>query len=451
MKGVKTDGIGNKIILITMLCAALGIFLFIRPKLFAPDAPPSLIDRLPNDEILGRIYLLEVARETSSMLYYHNIPFRDLLSYEFLLTQGKNFGLNLQKPGYFFGDQNGEWGAMISVTDSARIPAGILRLKEFVSINDSIIIEQKTYHFKEQNIFLFYDKTYLFAYHGDNFKNRLARVVNAEHGQTETSWQQFLGLKMFKNEKLVVFSNTEKLKQYGVKYALFAHDTDSLSFKLKGYIKADQPHRIKLKKEGLAFKETGNLQRMLNLHLDLTEFKKHPEHPFYTWVVQKGKKIGFPTELFLNTWDGDLCYQEGGTQLIDEEVVETVYDEEFNLVEEKTIRKVPVPGFAVLTSTIPPNKALINKLFAKGILTKQADKKYRFLFSPPLKLQIDPKFIKVFSGAFSPQLTASSSCSGLWNYRGTKVAFQVDSIKRMEVFGSMQFPVNRLLRRGKFF
>jgi hypothetical protein len=49
------------------------------------------------------------------MLYYNKIPFRDLLSYEFILSQGKLYGLNLQKPIYFFGKEKGDVGAIDSI------------------------------------------------------------------------------------------------------------------------------------------------------------------------------------------------------------------------------------------------------------------------------------------------------------------------------------------------
>ena len=37
----------------------------------------------------------------------------------------------------------------------------------------------------------------------------------------------------FKNEHLVIYSNWPKLKDAGIKTAIFAHDSDSLSFNLK--------------------------------------------------------------------------------------------------------------------------------------------------------------------------------------------------------------------------
>ena len=63
---MKTEGVGNKVMLIALLCAALALFLYIRPRLFAPDPPPSLLDRLPESEIVGRYNLLDIAKIESA-------------------------------------------------------------------------------------------------------------------------------------------------------------------------------------------------------------------------------------------------------------------------------------------------------------------------------------------------------------------------------------------------
>jgi hypothetical protein len=95
-------------------------------------------------------------------------------------------------------------------------------------------------------------------------------------------------------------------------------------------------------------------------------------------------------------------------------------------------------------------KDLISSLFAKGIITKQ-NSKYRFLFSPPLKITVKPDYVMAYSSDGAPDITKGAACNGLWNYKGTKVAFQIDSMNSREVFGSLEFPVNRLLRKSKFF
>jgi hypothetical protein len=91
----------KKITLIFLLAVGLATFLVLRPYIFVKHDFPRIEDRLPEADFLGRAYLLDVARETSGMMYYHKIPFRDLFSHEFILSQAKLFGLNLQKPLYF--------------------------------------------------------------------------------------------------------------------------------------------------------------------------------------------------------------------------------------------------------------------------------------------------------------------------------------------------------------
>lgn len=441
---------GNKFFLIALLCAALGLFLFIRPRLFAPDPPPTLMDRLPESEILGRFYILDVAKETSAMLFYNKVPFRDLVSSDFLLSQAKNFGLDIQRPCYFFAEQEGEWGTFLHVMDSSRVPGGIMKLKQFTELRDTTILERRMQFLPEQNIYLYYDKAYLFVYHGNHMKKRLSRAVNAQRGDIENSWQKFKSLSTFKSDRLVVFSNSKKLKKYGIEYGVFAHDSDSLSFKLKTYIRASRDLKIKMKNSGMAYEPTATTTRMLNLHLDITEFRKDKQHPLYLWIAEMGRKVGFPTDAFFDAWDGDLSFQQGGTQLIAEEVIETDYNDEFEMVETRTTKMVPVPGFAVLISVNDKSQILVSKLFSKGIINKQGNK-YRFLFSPPIKMNIMPTYLSGYSSDRSPKLSTGSSCSGIWDYRGTSVTFRVDQLKKREVYGSIEFPVNRLIRKSKFF
>jgi len=105
----------KKFSIIFILAAALGAFLFLRPYIFKKKDIPRLEDRLPDGDFIGRAYILDVARETSGMLYFNKVPFRDLFSYEFILGQGKLYGLNLQDPVYFFANEGGDWGALVHV------------------------------------------------------------------------------------------------------------------------------------------------------------------------------------------------------------------------------------------------------------------------------------------------------------------------------------------------
>ena len=435
--------------LIALLCAALALFLYIRPRLFAPDPPPSLLDRLPESEIVGRYNLLDIARETNSLMFKNKVPFREYMTYDFLLGQAKGIGLDIQKTGYFFSNGKDEWGTFVTVIDSSKIQNGLNRLEQYIDISDTIIYNRKVKKIKELGLYIFYDKNYLLVYKGSKFKRRLGKALFAHEGDIENSWEKFLKNPIFKKEDIVLYSNSPRLKKFGFDYVLFAHDSDSLNIKLKTYLHSGKNLKIKEKEAGVTFERSKQSTKALDIHLDISEFKKDPNDPLYKWVVSLGKKVSFPTTTFFEVWDGDLSFQEGGTQLIDEEFVEMSYDEEFNPLEIRKTHKVAVPAYSLLFSVNENRQKLVSALFSKGIVTKQG-KHYHFLFSPPLTLNILPKSISAYTSGRSPKIISGSTCNGLWNYKGTDIIFHLDSLKKKEVYGSLEFEVASFLKKGKF-
>ncbi len=435
--------------LIALLCAALALFLYIRPRLFAPDPPPSLLDRLPESEIVGRYNLLDIARETNSLMFKNKVPFREYMTYDFLLGQAKGIGLDIQKTGYFFSNGTDEWGTFVTVIDSSKIQNGLNRLEQYIDISDTIIYNRKVKKIKELGLYIFYDKNYLLVYKGSKFKRRLGKALFAHEGDIENSWEKFLKNPIFKKEDIVLYSNSPRLKKFGFDYVLFAHDSDSLNIKLKTYLHSGKNLKIKEKEAGVTFERSKQSTKALDIHLDISEFKKDPNDPLYKWVVSLGKKVSFPTTTFFEVWDGDLSFQEGGTQLIDEEFVEMSYDEEFNPLEIRKTHKVAVPAYSLLFSVNENRQKLVSALFSKGIVTKQG-KHYHFLFSPPLTLNILPKSISAYTSGRSPKIISGSTCNGLWNYKGTDIIFHLDSLKKKEVYGSLEFEVASFLKKGKF-
>lgn len=445
---MKTEGTGNKIMLIAMLCAALALFLYIRPKLFAPEPPPRLIDRLAEAEWIGRFRLLDAARETNSMMFKNKIPFREFMTYDFLLSQAKSFGMDVQSPGYVISNGKDEWGAYVSLLDSSRIQNGFLRLKQYYAIDDTVVYRQKVKQIKELGIYFFYQKDYMLIYHGNHINRHVGKAIFTTRGQVESSWKHFLAHSIFRNEKIVLYTNSKKLKEYGIDYALFAHDTDSLNVKLKSYLHASRDLKVKQKLNGISYERNTYSTKSLDLHLDISELKSDPSHPIYKLLAKVSKRINFPTKQFFAAWEGDLSFQEGGTQLINEEVIEMSYDEEFNPIEIRTVRQVPIKGFSLIISVNKQSNRFVSSLFAKGIVTKQG-KYYRFLFSPPLSLNIVPGSISAYTTKFPPKIVKASACSGVWNYRGTDVSFKIDSLKSREIWGSVEFNVVDFVRRSK--
>jgi hypothetical protein len=440
----------KKFSIIFILAAALGAFLFLRPYIFKKKDIPRLEDRLPDGDFIGRAYILDVARETSGMLYFNKVPFRDLFSYEFILGQGKLYGLNLQDPVYFFANEAGDWGALVHVSDSSKIMEGIERLRKFVDIEDSLYEDHRVYSYPKEKGFITYSSNYLLIYKGDSFKTVFDRVTKAKRNDLSPTWKAFLTEKQFKDEKLVIFSNWSKLKENGIKTAIFAHDSDSISFSLKAYVRNEKPLNISMKSTGLNFRAGEFVSKMLNIHLDISKLRDEPEDPLYKWIVKSGKKVSFPTKEFMDAWEGDLSFRQGGYQLVKETYIESVLDEDFNVTEVEKEKEVKVPGFSLMLSMNGNDRRLMNKLFAKGILT-QENESFRFLFSPPLKMQKRGTYYYFHSGDYVPRTEEYLANNGIWTQKGTKIQFSIDSLSKYEAFGSIYIPVDRIIRRNRFF
>lgn len=438
----------KKVLTIIILAISLAGFLYLRPYLFKKEAPPRLIDRLPSSDFLGKVNVLELARETSEMMFYNKVAYRDFTSYEFILSQSKMYGIDLQKPAYLFGNEDGNWGAIFHVSDSSKTSNGIDRIKNFVSVRDTLIFDAKIWYIPKKKAYLHYGKNYLLVYLGSNFKSILNQVLNSKIYKQRKEWRKFLSLKEFQKDNLVIYSNWEKLNRFGLETALFAHDSDSLSFNLKSYLKKKTPFYIKKKTAGIAFDRISNSEKSVEFHLNIEKLKEHPEDSLYISLIQIGKKYGLPIVEFINAWNGDLCFAEGGKHKIMEKYVTTELDEEFNVTDVEKTREVEVPGYSLLISTNNKGYIFTNRLFQKGIL-RQDEKQFRVLFSPPLNFIQTPDFISLYSGSKPPKFTLSGKNNITWTNQQTKYSFQLDSLNSQEVFGSMQIPVARLFKRNK--
>jgi hypothetical protein len=438
----------RKTITIVILAAALGAFLYYKPFMFEKPNPPRLIDRLPSADFIGKANILDLARETSGMMYYHKIPFRDFTSYEFLLGQAKMYGLNLQKQVYLFGNEGGDWGCMVEVSDSSKIGQGIERIRKFITIDDTTINGQQVFRFKKEKMYLHFERNYLFFYKGSEFKSYFTQVTKAKHLGINKNWKTFLSKKQFRNEHLVIYSNWERIQNMGIKTAMFAHDSDSLSFNLKSYFRKEQPLFIAKKEFGKGLRNIENATKSIELHLDISELRQHPDDKLYIELSKIGKSFGFPFVDFLKAWDGDLSFMEGGVQKVQETYIETELDEDFNPSEIEKTREIIVPGYSVYFTSTLYAPTFIDKLIKKGILTQEQEN-FRFLFSPLLRKKNNQKAYQFYSGQKTPKIEQSSRNQVIWTKEGTRYVFNLDSLNTYEIFGSLQIPVRRIFRKNK--
>lgn len=438
----------KKSIVIIVLALTLAGFLFFMPYLFAKKIPARIIDRLPDCDFIGQTDLLNLAKETSGMLYHFKIPFRDLGSAEFILGQGKIYGLDLQKPVYLFGNNKGDIGAMISLSDSSKTRQAIDKIRKKAVLADSSSKHIIVYYLPEIKLYLHYGQQYLLIYKGNSFRKIQKRVSESKFHSVSPLWKSYLSKKIFKKEHLVLYSEWSEIKKAGFDYVMLAHDSDSTSIEIKYYLRKNKGFNFKPNSNGLGFEGAEKADRSINIHMDVSKFKNSASDPLKSLFAKLGKKISFPTQAFFDSWSGDLSFFEGGKQMAKERIIVSELDEDFNVTEVVKYQDVTVPGYSVLLNTNEKGEIFFNQLFNKGLLRKE-EGGYRFLFSPLLKMDKKEGYYQFYSGHNAPRMIPSIDNKLNWKFKGTSYLFHLDSINRKEIFGSVRFPTQKLLKKLK--
>lgn len=450
----------RKISLIVFLAISLALFLVLRPYLFSKEEPPSLHDMLPNGDYLVQADILELAREASGMLYFHKVPFREFLSKEFLLAQAKSYGVNLQRPCYLFANEDASWGAFIEVLDSSKIFAGIDRLRRNFDLRDTTIHKQKVYVFDENELYLTYDKRYLMVYQGKDFNRIFNHVKTARKNTITPTWRFFLNETQRNYHILSIFSNSNTTKDLGIQTALFYPSLDSTHISLNAELKTTDSIPFRMKPSGQSLPDGLYTTRMLNLHLNVDYLRDHPEHKLYQYLLKKSKKISFPMHDFIQSWDGDLSFHQGGLITVKEKYIEFELDENFEAVEVEKIKVEKVAGFNLFFTTNATGKPFITRMLQSGILTKDEQRSYRLLFSPALHLKqntitnskdelVQNRHL-FYASSFPPKLKQDPVNKGVWTHKGTPFEFYIDSLTTHELFARLRFPAKKIIEKGQY-
>ncbi len=438
----------KKSLIIIVLSILLGLFLYFRTSFNGQNNGARIIDRLPDAEYIGSSSLLDLAKETSPLLYFYKIKNRDLSSVEFLLAQAKNFGLNAQEKVYFFYDESGEGGLMFHVTDSTKV---LLAIKNFNAKSpDKNKFENKnTVFFSDQLKLNFHcGADYLLLYSGKKFPEIVKRVSQAKFNQQSTLWKEYLSLKVYKNENTTVFSTSKKIKELGFDYALFSHNSDSANVYINGCLHNYKGLNPSLLKSGKGFVNSLENNRSIELHIDSKDVNTGKDFPFKALLFEQGSKISFPTAAFINAWGGEFSFSEGGKEIVKERVIVSEMDEDFNVFEVVKYNSVEVPKYSLMFNTNENGASFIKLLLKKGILRPEG-KYYRFLYSPLLKMEKNENYYLFYSGEKAPKIDQCDENKLYWEFWKTKCLFKIESMSRNDLFISAKIPANRAIEKLK--
>lgn len=433
---------------IFLLSIGLAAILIFQPwKRFRVE-PPRFYDRLPEADIIGKSSILDLSRALSSTMYYYKIPGREFLTYDFILSQGKTFGVDIQNPVFFFMDEEDweivDFGILSMVSDSSKIHLGIEKLYQLTDLHDTIILNQKVYHEERSKFYMSYGEDWLFLYHGEQFEKRFNAILNAKKNEIPPKWRDFLNSSNYATKSAAAYMSFENLKELGIASAAFSLSNDSTSITLNTVISQIDTIRFSLRETGPSYKERDFTKSLINLHLNTESQQLTNEDPLYKIGEKFAKRIGFPMESLLNAWTGNISFRQGGIQEIDEHYIESELDEDFNITEVVKSKKVKVTGFSLYLSTNSSGRSFVNRLFDKGILTKDGDK-YRLLYSPPLNMSVSDTSLALYTSRYVPKMTNDSLNQIIWTNKSTPFSFQIDSMTVKSVYGSITIPLQQII------
>ena len=435
-------------LIIIILAGGFALLLFFKPWQKEPKLPPRMEDRLPVADLIGQSDLLELSKSLSKTMFYFKLPFRDYLSPDFLLRQGKQYGVDIQKPVFFFANENmgglEDWGVLFSIRDSSKIKDGINRLKKLILIKDTTIYNTNVYVSPKYNIYTSYDHNWMLVYTGEHFKKTLGEVVFAKRNEVKPKWRSFFNQETLDRAPIVAHLHSDLLKRYGIEYAAVSLTNDSSSVIFNVQITQFDSLSFQLKPTGAIFEKQEFSRNLINLHFDIERLRKTPNDPAYKAIRSFGSKVSFPVDDLLKAWEGDIAFRQGGFHTIKEKYIEFVFDDNFNVTEVEKYHDVKVSGFSLYMSVNENGESFLRKLFNKGIINKN-EKKYRILYSPPVNLHQTDTSIFFHTGKYIPELFQDSTNSILWTINYTPVQFYIDSTDVKTVFGRIRVPLKKIV------
>ena len=439
----------RKIGIILFLAAALVALLIFKPWEREMELPPRFFDRLPEADVIGKSNIYELARSLSPTMYYYKTPLREFLTHEFILSQSKNYGLDLQKPVFFFMNQENwelnETGIMCIISDTTKLRSGFDNFVSLGNIKDTLVGGNKVYLDPQYRLFYAYGSNWLFIYKGESFQKQLDHILNAKRNEIPPRWRNFLNDTQFDDKVTVAEIHTKELKEMGVESSTLLLSNDSTSISLLSTIHSIDTLNFSMKRYGPMFKPEAYTRNLVNLHFNIERLREHPEDPLYKLIERIAKKVHFPVKEFLNSWEGDIAFRQGGYHTVKEYFVRSELDENFNITEIQWSRNVRVSGYSLFISTNANRDKLLRLLDRKGILTKE-DRKYRLLFSPPMSFIEGDDYLMFYTSSYAPNIYYDTLNTALWTHERTGYQFKIDSTGTKSIYGSVKIPLDRIIQ-----
>jgi hypothetical protein len=337
-------------------------------------------------------------------------------------------------------------GVMFEVKDSSLVQSGIRRLSSIVRFKDTLIYDHKVYTNHNSKVSIAYGSDWLLVYYGEDFKRTYHDVLFAKKNEIPPNWRSFLNKTNFEDSPLVAQWASKNLEGYGINSVDVRLQNDSSSFTLNTQVHQKDSIAIKMLSEGPVYSKQEFTRTLINMHLDVSGLQDHPDDPLIRILKDVAAKISFPLQDFMMAWQGSIAFRQGGLQTYKERYITSELDENFNITEVTKYKIIKLPGYSLYLSMNPSYKEFLDRLMAKGILTKP-DRRYRLLFSPPLALQKEDASLAIHTATYYEKPSIGSSNSVMFTHDKTEYSFYLDSLGTNTYHCRFQIPLQQLVER----
>jgi hypothetical protein len=270
-------------------------------------------------------------------------------------------------------------------------------------------------------------------------------VIHARLKSIYPRWRRFIQERLYAEKSLQMSVMSDELLQYGIESALLASSSDSMSLTLHTRITNRDTIPFTLNDSVQRFERTEFTRRLINLNLNIDRLRADKNHPLYLLLKETSQRISFPLNDFLETWNGDISYRQGGLQTIVEPYIVSELDENFNVSEVVKYKEKKISGFSLQLSLGDNRPEFIRKLYSKGILTKE-ENKVRMLYFPPMNMRSQDESVSFYTSSFQPETISDSTQSILWDFNYTPVTFTIDSLEAKTAYGKINIGLKKILK-----
>lgn len=438
----------NRILFVALLVALLiGIF-FYQPILFPKKPYPSIEDRLPDAPIIGKINLIELTDKIVPLLFKQKIAYRDFISTDFILTQAKSGGIDVQKPIYFYSTDEDEMGILMSVSDSSKVPAIISKLSSFYNLQDTIIGTHLAHKITTHNIYISYERNWMFIYKGKRFIKHYFQIKFADNTSRRKRWKDFLADKNFENHPISISFRSKATAKKGLDHIGATFEVDSNYVYLTTYLQDQNQFPLQLKEHGKGLSiDEDKSKYYADIHLSIPKKVQLEETYIYDLILPFTQKVNFPLKAFLAGWGGDLSLDIDRSIKIKESYIDTEFDDNFNAIEKEKFRWVDRRQF-IFFATAKENyyRDFVNQMYGRGFLRKEGDALY-LLTIPFINIIQKEKQLYLYSGYFPAIEKVEAKNTAVFLYDNDEFKFQIDTIRNNEMQISGRIPFSYFIKK----